>query len=527
MRGWIVFAFVVLALTLAAPVGAAGDRVALVIGNGAYRAATPLPNPPNDAAAMDRALRSVGFDVVTVRDAEYQLMSRAIREFGDRATGAEVALFFYAGHGLQVSGHNFLLPVNAQIDELGDLRYEAFTLSLVLAELEDADPGLSVVVLDACRNNPITRQLARQSEVLGRSAGVNEGLARTEAATGTLIAYATAPGELALDGDGRHSPFTEALTRWVVEPDLEVGLMFRRVRETVVEMTEGAQVPWVEESILGEFYFNPGSGGQAPQTVAAPGAAGAPSAEVVFWESIRDSDDPADFQAYLGRYPTGTFAALARNRLDELQNGGPGAPPPTAAPRPPSDPAVAQLAAAQTLERGLSRDQRRQVQEALSREGIYGGRVNGVFGVGMRSAIRRFQAGLGTRQTGFLTQAELDRLLGPGSRAPAPAGEPAATAPAPPREPAATAPGPAGPHLTVRNGGATPLVEVYAAPITHGSWDRNRIEGGGLPPGREIVIPLGEYGETCDFDVRAVAANGEIQESWGVDICREPRVNVY
>jgi|GEM_PF-2023187 len=513
MRGLIVFAVVALALTLDAPSGAAaGDRVALIIGNGAYRANVPLSNPPNDAAAMDAALRSIGFDVATVRDADHRTMAQAIRSFGDRAAGAEVALFFYAGHGLQMFGENFLIPVDAQIEEPNDLHYEAFTLSLVLAEMEEGGPGLSVVVLDACRNNPMVRRLARFSDNLGRSVGVGDGLARTRAGTGTLIAYATAPGELALDGDGRHSPFTQALVRWVVEPDLEVGLMFRRVRESVVDSTDGVQVPWVEESIIGEFYFNPGEGGPVAQTIAPPDGARTPSAEVVFWESVRDSGDPADFEAYLGRYPDGTFAALARNRLDELHAPGPASPPSTAAPRPQrEDRAVAALVAAQTLDRRLGREQRRRVQEALTRMGFYGGRIDGVFGVGVRTAIRRYQDVLGTDETGFLTREEMDRLLTGRSAGPAPAA-------------AAT---PAGPSLTVRNRGTTPLLELYAAPVAHGRWDRNRIGAGGLPPGREVVVPLGEYGNVCDFDIRAVDADRTIRESWGVDVCREPRVEFF
>ncbi len=396
MRGLI--AVFLIAFALAAGIlaggpaaGAVGERVALVVGNGAYQAASPLANPANDAAAVGAALQRVGFHVTTIVDADYRAMAQAIRSFGSRAHGAEVALFFYAGHGLQVYGENFLLPVTASIDEPGDLRYEAFTLSLVLAELEEAEPGLSVVILDACRDNPITRRLTRQAQSLGRSVSVGQGLAATQGGTGTLIAYATAPGELALDGDGANSPFTEALVRWIVEPDLEVGLMFRRVRETVLSTTGGAQVPWVEESIVGEFYFNPRRSG--------PTASGG---------------------------PTGPVAAAP---VDTASAAGP----------------------------------------------------------------------------------------------PAPAVTP------PPAAPAVTPPptAPAGAQLTVRNRGSARVLAVYASPTTSGNWDRNRIGAGGLPPGHEVVIPLGEYGSVCEFDVRLIDENQGVRESWSLDVCRQSMIEFF
>jgi uncharacterized caspase-like protein len=320
-----------MALLHAAPAYAAEARVALVIGNGAYSETTRLANPSHDAEDVAAALEGVGFEVIRVIDGDKLTMERAVRSFGNRLAGAEVALFFYAGHGLQVAGRNYLLPVNARLVEEQDLLFEAIDAALPLSLMEQAGARVKLVVLDACRDNPLARSLARSIRSTGRSTEVGRGLARIEGAVGTLIAYATAPGDIAADGRDRNSPFTTGLLRWIAQPGLEVRAMFGRVREAVHAATNGRQVPWVNESLMGEFYFQPRpviAASPAPAVAAvAPAVPTAPSApraataerEALFWKSIQESTRPEDFEEYLRQFPRGTFAGLARRRAEALR----------------------------------------------------------------------------------------------------------------------------------------------------------------------------------------------------------------
>ncbi|MGH1478437.1 MAG: caspase family protein [Geminicoccales bacterium] len=230
-----------------------GRRVALVIGNGAYANIPLLENPTHDAALIARKLRDLGFAVDLAIDGDRSSFVQQVRLFGESARGADAALFYYAGHGIQADGQNYLLPVDAEISRLADLRHESLPLAAVMDELDHAGAEINLLILDACRDNPLTRSLASSHT---RTAEIAQGLALVQRASGTIIAYATAPGEVAYDGDGqRNSPFTQALSDWIDKPDLDVALMFRRVREQVVAATNGEQVPWVEEAILGNFYF--------------------------------------------------------------------------------------------------------------------------------------------------------------------------------------------------------------------------------------------------------------------------------
>ncbi len=294
------------------------DRVALVIGNSAYLHTTQIPNPTNDARDIAAALGRLGFAVDLRLDLDKRGMDDAIRRFGDRRGTASAGLIYFAGHGLQVDGQNYLLPVDAKLEKERDLRYEAVSLTDMLFETERTS-GINVIILDACRNNPLASSLARR---MGRTraALVGRGLARVEGAVGTLIAYATRDGTTAADGEGRNSPYTTGVLEWIEKPGLEISMMFRRVRESVMAATNEQQVPWEYGSLTGEFYF------RAPGKVPAdePTAQTVPSAtrpdpgalELVFWQSIQDSDDPAMFQAYLEQYPDGAFARIARIKLD-------------------------------------------------------------------------------------------------------------------------------------------------------------------------------------------------------------------
>ena len=320
-------------------------RVALIIGNSAYAHTPPLPNPRNDAEALAEVLGGLGFEVVEGLDLDRASTTRLLRAYADRLKGASVALFFYAGHGLQVDGINYLVPVDARLEEENDLPFEAVELSLVLRLMQRQVPT-SLVFVDACRNNPLAQNLSR-SMGKSRSVAVGKGLARVSSGVGMLIAYATQPDAVAADGAGRHSPFTGALLKHIAAPGLEVRQVLSRVRERVVRESGGRQVPWDNSSLTGDFYFA-AQQPEAAQPAAAPaaGQARAPAAvdpalfDLTFWNSVEDSQDPADFQAYLQEFPGGRFARLARNRIRALTPG------PTAAAQPQAaQPQAAQPAA--------------------------------------------------------------------------------------------------------------------------------------------------------------------------------------
>jgi hypothetical protein len=226
-----------------------GRRVALVLGNGNYQFATKLPNPPNDAADIAQALRKLGFEVVEGRDLDRRATEDKLREFGRKLEGAKLALFFYAGHGMQVAGRNYLVPIDAKLERPGDLALDTVDLSNVLAEME-SERRVNLIFLDACRDNPLAKALSRS---LGtRSAAVGQGLALMQSAIGTMISFSTQPDNVALDGDGRNSPFTEALLHHIASPGLEVSSMMRRVRADVIAATREKQVPWDNTSLTGD-----------------------------------------------------------------------------------------------------------------------------------------------------------------------------------------------------------------------------------------------------------------------------------
>ena len=298
---------------VAAPAASGDRRVALVLGNGAYESVPKLVNPANDAKAIAVSLQGLGFTVVEGYDLGLTPMLDRIHAFGQAADGAAVALVFYAGHGLQVAGRNYLLPVDAKLQKETDLRREAVEVEEILGEVRQAKK-LRVVILDACRDNPFMAQMVRS---LGtRSALVGRGFARIEdVEADTLIAFATKADAVAEDGSDGHSPYTTALLQHLSTPGLTVERFFGKVRDSVVEKTQGRQQPFVYGSLGGEpiilTAFEPGR-----SEVARRGAptAEADATELAFWDALKASDNPADYQAYLETYPNGRFASLARVR---------------------------------------------------------------------------------------------------------------------------------------------------------------------------------------------------------------------
>jgi Caspase domain len=340
---------------------AAERRVALVVGAAKYAHAHALAHTLDDARDVAAALKRLGFDVDLVLDPDRAVLEGAVRRLGQKSRGADASLFYYSGHALEAQGVNWVLPVSAEIQSDRDLRFEALDLSAVLEQVEGL-ARVSLVFLDACREDPFKQRLTTTRD-LPRS-----GLASMNAnAAGTYVAFATAPGMVAADGAGPHSPFTSALLKYVETPGLEVNQMMSKVRADVEEATDNTQIPWDSSSLKGDFYFNPANADKVSEAVAQ--AINGPNPQVdldaLFWESV-DRSKPADLNAYLVKFPQGTFAELARNRLAELKAT------PVAPALPPPDPklidALAGLvptATSQWLKDNASRYQALQQHKAL------------------------------------------------------------------------------------------------------------------------------------------------------------------
>jgi formylglycine-generating enzyme required for sulfatase activity len=270
--GLIRLTLLILTILASALAQAAETRIALVIGNSDYSSGS-LPNPANDAKLIGDALTSLGFDVIARRNADQITMKRAIQEFGSRLESAgpgAVGLFYYAGHGLQLSGRNYLIPTTARIEREGDVEIEAVSADWVIEQMRYARNRLNIVILDACRNNPFTRSMR----------SVDHGLATMDAPAGILIAYSTAPGAVAADGTGRNSPYTEALTHAMREMHEPVEQVFKHVRVGVMTATSGKQVPWESSSLTGDFYFA-APNKIAPETSSALASGAVPAAGAV------------------------------------------------------------------------------------------------------------------------------------------------------------------------------------------------------------------------------------------------------
>ena len=320
-------AALLLLLALAGPAFAAGQRVALVIGNGSYAHAPALANPLNDAADMGGALERLGFEVTRIENADVETLRRGLHEFKRAASVSDVAVLFYAGHGIEVDGRNFLVPVDARLQSDDDVEFETVPLELVSRAVEGARE-LRLIILDACRDNPFAAAMQRA----GATRSIGRGLARVEPSGDTLVAYAAKEGAVAEDGEGRNSPYTAALLAHLEEPGLEVSWMFREVRDAVLASTGGRQEPFVYGSLSSKRVYLAAAPEPPPEPApptaeaqASPAPAAGESealralAEREFWVSVKDSAHAADIEAYLERYPNGIYETLARNRLARLQ----------------------------------------------------------------------------------------------------------------------------------------------------------------------------------------------------------------
>lgn len=297
----IAFALLAVWLMIGPTNAIAERRIALVIGNGKY-AEAPLRNPVNDARAMAAALRELDFEVALLENADRHAMQRASLEFGRKLKDDVVGLFYFAGHGMQVRGVNYLIPIGAQVGSEEEVEVEALDVNYILARMASAKNQFNIVILDACRNNPFERSFRSSSS----------GLAAISAPRGTLIGYATAPGSVAADGQGENGLHTGELVAALKMPNLPLEQTFKRARAEVVTKSGGRQTPWESSSVIGDFMFRQELG------AAAPAARPVDAADTTFWNAVKDSSEPADYQAYLAAYPNGVFAVLARSRMEML-----------------------------------------------------------------------------------------------------------------------------------------------------------------------------------------------------------------
>ncbi len=305
-------------LALAAPPDAsASKRVALVVGNNDYTTLSALNNAEKDARDMAQTLRGLGWEVVDLYNSSQRDMGRAISKFEGLLMTAEAGLFFYAGHGIQANGENWLVPIDADVEAEVDLRYEAIGAREVLRSMKNADVPVNIVILDACRDNPLKKRTRSASRGL-QAPEVPSGL------RGTTILFSAAPGEVAQDGpQGGNGVFTGKLLAELKRPGQTLEEVFKATARGVNAATNRSQMPWFNSSLSGDFYFNEAKPEPEPTQVAAvpPAApvAAAPNTEIIFWQSVSGSKDPEVLRSYLKQYPDGQFAALAKVKISAFE----------------------------------------------------------------------------------------------------------------------------------------------------------------------------------------------------------------
>ncbi|QND66174.1 hypothetical protein HB777_21160 [Mesorhizobium loti] len=421
-------------------------RVALVIGNSNYVHAVTLPNPANDAHLIASTLRNAGFEVIEGVDQDNAGMHSLISRFTEQAYDADVAVIFYAGHGMQVDGKNYLIPVDAELTSPAYLKTRTIQIDDFMAALPP-DPAIGVIILDACRDNPLARTLAA-SLPKSRSTSLGTGLAPVEAISdgvgtgGLLIAYATDPGAIAFDGSGVDSPYSTALARYLTEPGVEIQSALTRVRGEVTETTQGRQRPWHNASLGREVFLGKPAAAVAPaanpladasSTAAtsspAPVASDPPSWEVEqrLWDEASKHNSVPFYQAYLDQFPNGRFATVARLNVDELNdpkaqnrqvvaldtdqaNASSGSAVRTSVGVPDE---VKQTPGTELTESaiGLDRQGRIDLQLRIEALGNELGHVDGNLGPQTRQAIGIWQVKNGLPQTSYLTRQQLAFLV--------------------------------------------------------------------------------------------------------------------
>ena len=297
---WIAALYSLVLLACSISVAKADRRVALVVGNSNYgNSSLFLSNPKNDATDVAAALRGVGFEVLQVIDANKRDLDLNMAKFARLAIDADAALFYYAGHAVQYQGRNYLMPTDAEVEDEISFRYQMTPLDDVRAALDRGD-GVKIVILDACRNNPIVNALRKKKKGDSRAVdAVRGGLAKIDKAQGMVVAYSTAADEVAADGDGRNSPFTAAFLKLLKVPGLEIEQLFRRVAADVNATTGGRQRPETYVSLLSNYYLN--------QT------------DRIAFDKIKDSPDPAVLLDFVAKFPTSSYVAEAQTRIQRIE----------------------------------------------------------------------------------------------------------------------------------------------------------------------------------------------------------------
>ena len=305
-------------LSLAVAVDAsASKRVALVVGNNDYTTLAALNNAEKDARDMAQMLRGLGWEVVDLYNSSLRDTGRAISKFEGLLMTAEAGLFFYAGHGIQAKGENWLVPVDAEVEAEVDLEYEAITVRKVLSSMKNADVPVNILILDACRDNPLKKRTRSASRGL-KTPEVPSGL------RGTTILFSAAPGEVAQDGpQGGNGVFTGKLLAELKRPGQTLEEVFKATARGVNAATNRSQRPWFNSSLSGDFYLNEAKPEPEPKQVAAVSPVApvpaVPNVEIIYWQSVVNSKDPEVLQSYLNQYPNGQFAALGKVRIESLR----------------------------------------------------------------------------------------------------------------------------------------------------------------------------------------------------------------
>ena len=340
------------------------SRLALLIGNSSYKA-SPLINPVNDVRLMETALKDSGFTVIKAENASIREMRRLVRDFGDKLkSSGGVGLFYFAGHGVQVRGENFLVSTDSDIRNEDEVADDSINASVILEKMQSAGNRMNLIVLDACRNNPFAN----------KSRSAVSGLANMNAPSGSLVAYSTAPGSVASDGAGKNGLYTEHLAKVIRQPGLPVEEVFKQVRAAVRRDSNNQQTPWENTALEGQFFF------KAPLPVALPTPAPVPAAvvtrpsgpdpatmEMALWDSVKSATTVGELQAYLNRFPAGFFAEVARARISVMASAASAASDSAAASKAATERAAADAAAqAAAAERASAQAARKATEERLA-----------------------------------------------------------------------------------------------------------------------------------------------------------------
>ena len=402
------------------PVAAgAVERVALVIGNSAYEHTNLLRNPGNDARAVGEAFKRQGYSVTRLENADQSELRDALGNFKRAAGASDVAVVFYAGHGIEVDGRNFLVPVDAELAHDDDVEYQAVPLDLVMRAVRGAR-RLGLVMLDACRDNPF----AKKMQSAGATRNIGRGLARVEPSGGTLVAYAAEDGKTAADGDGRNSPYTGALLAYLEEPGLEVSWLFRKVRAEVERTTGGSQTPIEYGKLPDEPIYlalaaapipkpkdTETTGGGTATTPLPPG-----DAAKAAYDTAKELGTVDAWRIVVEDFPGSTYAKFAQEQIAKLEGA---KEPVVVAGGDPVDEETPAVPTPESVEQGLglNLEQRRLVQMGLAAAGRDPGGVDGLFGDKTRRALSAWQASKEVEATGYLTKEQGELLVALGREA--------------------------------------------------------------------------------------------------------------